>query len=494
MERLPIVSRAMCDAQRMHEHEAWQQHVALRDNVKPNSTEAVKTLLFLSWCAYLRHALLLQQMVDALDREGLAPDENGDFEEWPHVLALNASEFSYVKHLESRCAISPGRGPIGSYTVAQVMLGILSLRDALDAYGWTPSASLYFKALLWRYALTIVHPGKYGTSPGADYEATSKAEESPFLVPAPINREYLNIGERIFFHMLWRMRALRGFIDPSWFEEPIFPHSAKHEWAHWRMNHGAPGLVAGIMSMLKHKMIGDTVDESVTTQFMDRFVMPGECEQLRFDYPDESDTSATNTIFRLRVDFHSKAKFLYEDPLQDTLNAYVLEVKRIAARTLATTTTITEEEEEEESPFIRTRGSFFTRAMMERQEMHERVILLLAQIAFDTQCTIDYQGKPFQRHAYLDNQSVPAPSDRPPLGPQATLLMSNALGHYPLFLCIWGTYIIINKKGKVKWVTPHLIDALAVWMSLGIQGGHLKAPGIMLHWQPMLTHLPSLSL
>jgi hypothetical protein len=497
LERLPIVSRAMLNKQAILEKEAWGRHVALREHVKPNSTADVKNILYLSWTAYIRHALLCQQMMDALHpHPPLQPDENGEFEEWPAALGLTASDFDYVRLVESRVDIKASSAPLGNYNIAELMLAIVSLRDALDAYGWVPSASHYFRALLWRYALSIAYPAKnYCQFPGADYEILQEADMDPFFAPAEINRDFLRTSERLFFHMTWRMRALRGFVEPEWYGSPINPAGAHVAWAKWRCNHGVPGLQAALLYTLKRPIVGEIVDETLTNNIMDYFTMPGEREQLLFDFPDESDSSATNVIFRLRTEFHSKIQFLYKDKVTDTLDHYMILVKLMAARFLrehkeTTAAVTTETADLRRREYLRFME--FDRALLGHQEIHERAIFLLTMIAFDTQATVDHCGAPFQRHCYPDNQARAAPSDRPPLGPHATSTMASVLNKIPMFLIIWSVYIVIDTTGKVRWVTPHFVDAFAVWLSLVFKDGHLKSPGIVQHWKPILDHLPPL--
>jgi hypothetical protein len=488
--RLPIVSQAMLQKQSQLEKDAWNRHVALREYIKPNSTEDIKNVLYLSWTAYMRHALLLQQMADALHPEPpLQPGGNGYFEEWPSSLGLTAMDFDYVRLVESRVAIKASPNIIGQYNVAELMLAIVSFRDALDAYGWVPSASHYFRALLWRYALTIANPEKYCQFPGADYEVVRAVDQDPFFAPAEINRDFLRTSERLMFHLTWRMRALRGFVDTEWYSDPVTPPEARDRWSKWRLNTGVPGLQAALVNMLKHPMLGETVDETLTNNIMDYFVLPGEREQLLFDFPDESDSSATNVLFRLRVEFHSKIQFLYKDKTSDTIDKYMQLVKLDCARSLR------ESKESVSSPPVGRewrRFMEFDRNLLVHQEIHERVVFLLTMIAFDNQATIDHCGAPFQRHCYPDNQARNAPSDRPPLGPHATSLMANILNKIPIFLAIWSVYIVIDTTGKVRWVSPHFIDAFAVWLSLLLKDGQLKSPGIVQHWKPMLTNLPPL--
>jgi hypothetical protein len=146
-----------------------------------------------------------------------------------------------------------------------------------------------------------------------------KVNADPLLAPALLLPAFINVGQRLFFHHLWRAHALQEFwsaILPS----TRFNVARHHALATWRLQHGLPAWKGIMESMLTNKsMLKDSVIGALQNLYPARVIWPGEAEQMKFEYPRETDGTpdAFNILFRLRIDsFKRMQKTVhFDDPL-----------------------------------------------------------------------------------------------------------------------------------------------------------------------------------
>jgi hypothetical protein len=479
---------------------AWQRHALIRDEVKPDSEGPVRRLLRHSWMAFMRLRLMARMALDSLKLPKDAPpeaardDAYATFEPFTDALGQRVDSFEYVRAIEHRCELVFGGtgGTLGTLSVSVLMLTAAALVEALDHFGWSPSAGLFMSALVDRYGLLIHDPGRYGRHGAGRYAALTEAEAEPLLHPARLRTAILDSGERLFFHLLWYENSLRAFV-PRWAGErgrqtPLLTTSV-HAWGTWRLTHGLPALVNSLTHMSKHPHVGAEVQEFFHQTLMQRFILPGEMDHYVFEHPEEATSrDASNTLFVTRHEFFKGLQRLLQWPIPDLMTTYAAGVRAVSEAQLAHP--LGEGEDDDG-----TVGAFLAGMAGERQSLNERLVLLAFEVTFDTWVRMETRGRvayPFAEHAFVDDRSTPAPQNRPPLNPaHAREAMPDG---WPLFVAVHGIYAVIGggtpTTKTVVMATPHLVDALSVWLREVQQHGYLPSHLLREAWAPLVAPPP----
>ncbi len=464
---------------------AWVQHTQLRDAVHPKSSDTVRQDLRLTWINVCRYAVMVRQVEDMLQGER-------GFEEWPRELLRTADSFSFVAVMNRyRRNLSLSDRPIGAYSLRTLMVAMGLVSEALDAYGWTPSAGEYVRALFMRYALAVHKPGEHAGDMN-DYgqwaasltleegeEATeddeAEDEDSPFdplhtqpeplLSPALVRTSFLDVGERLFFHHLWRGHTLTEFNPPPLLDAR-WNVKRHHAFAIWRLQHGLPAFKLIMEAMLKDKMLKDSVVGSLQNFLPSRLVWPGEREQMLFEYPQEADGGDPyNILFRLRTDHykHMQTVLHFEKPL-DYVYEYVKQEELLAKYALSLTNPSKSECDWLEVDVTRNRLG----------TDHERILLLMFEIVFDMRLKVVTEGQVhsvFARHAYVDDRSLEGARARPPFSRRHFVKPDAG---WPSFAAVWLNYAVAPNTNDpaAVFTTPHLIDACSAWFTFARQSQH----------------------
>lgn len=513
---------AACGQCARAEAAARRLHVQLRDHTLPTSDAPVRTLGRCAWVALVRHQLLQQQAHETRTNLGggggggakkkkknmPAPDQAYDI--WPRSLLTHATDYAFVRNVAPRQNIVAATTLIGAYTLSQLFLAASMLVDALDAYGWQPSTGRYFQALYWRYALALHDPAGHAhhseamdsdfyAPDAADAVTVSRAE--PLLAPARLTSGFLDVGERLFFHhVVWRDRCLRALVPPPSLQTPLSVPRVR-EAAAWRVATGLPALRAALVALLRHPMLRETVDGQIKTQFMARFVWPGERDTMRFEYGDDPDTRPERILYRLRVDQYARIKSVVDGtPLVALVERYVEASARMhGAAEVAGRRGVPG------AGGDGTLGTWWEQPLIvsERLAIDERVVLLVAEVALNNAISAGTRGREqnaFSAAAYIDDRTLPVPLDRPPLTPEsarvasavaaargrsaADRLTGPALPAWPTFLAVSGVYAVIPADaGAPMVVTPFLVDALGAWLATALDttrgGGACLTPDVL---------------
>jgi hypothetical protein len=440
-------------------NDAWIAHCQLRELVHPKSSAATQTALRLSWIAYCRHAFMAQLLKESADCEKM-------MERWPDVLVRTALDFDYVQLLQSRGSVQVTLAPnqmVGDYPAHLVLASARLLLETLDLHGWSPSAGAYLDALFWRYAL-LLHEDDTET-PERAYEPDNgdvidPDAASPLLPGDCLTDFFLETGERLFFHMLWRNRALQSYMADAATATAGDPAA--------ELARTAQELCDTVTHVLRHDMLGDTTTEAVKTPIMDYFLWPGEREHMRFVYPDVSDTDANSVLFRLRPDGYARLKDAFDKvALPSLISDYTKALNASAAA----------------AP-----GGDLEAAVCERQSVAERIVLLATQTCIDAS-VVSASGPhgAMRGHAYLDNAALDPPYDRPPASAAAARAAMGIAGMgWPIFIAIWGVYTILLPRGR-PWVTPHLALAVRRWLAEAVRSGALNPSHLSILF-PSATH------
>jgi hypothetical protein len=241
--------------------------------------------------------------------------------------------------------------------------------------------------------------------------------------------------------------------------------------AKWRLETGLPALEGALKGLLADKVIGyERVLNDLGIFYPSRMLYPGEREQMRLEYAKESsDGDPYEVLFRLRIDHYKRMQRLIHfdakhnsDPTR-FIKEYITREADIAKGILT-----------DKYPEDLSEGEWVTRDVTSNRlgVDHERVILLLFELAFNKRLAGEAQAEPFvfSRNAYVDDRALPNPGQsRPPRSREALLTIAKRAGRWPKFVSIWQTYTVATADDTCTW-TPHLVDALAMWMSVARDG------------------------
>lgn len=472
-----VVPGDVAAAARVDADRTWREHCELRELVRPESQPTTMLALRLSWVAYCRHALLA-----CLASESAATAQRAarPAEQWPAALLDTASDFAHVRALteaEEQASLAPTL-MLGAYPAHLVLESARLLVDILDQHGWSPSAGDYLEALFWRYAL-YVHELDDGVNA---YEPDNGTVIDP-LAPSPLlpagshlTEFFLESGERLFFHMLWRHRALRHYTRAATAAAAIpavdsmdIDGDGDGDPEVADIPAAARALSGCLVHVLRHSMMGDSVTESIKTPLMDYFLWPGEREHMRFVYADEGDSDANSVLYRLRPDAYAKLQAGFNDValpalIEDYTRALLAVVDKSPPQQTLTIAAALEA------------------AVVERQSMVERIVLLATETCIDA-AVAGASGplRVFARHSYTDNAALDPPRDRPPLSIAAA--RTAVPDGWPLFIAVWGVYTVIpptyHRDSRVM-TTPHLALAVRQWLRLALDLDKLRQADIAL--------------
>jgi len=472
---------------------AWVQHTDLRDVVRPDSSTSVRTYLRVSWVVVCRYHIMMQQLLDMRS-------EKRGFEMWPSCFLKKADDFAFVDAMKTHrkpIALSPD--PIGAYSVRVLMAASSLLCETLDEFGWTPSASDYLRVLSLRYALIVHRPldllktrsdlGQWEASlPTPDDEEATDIEDpvaeeemvadptqqpEPLLAPAPLCTSFLDTGELLFFHHLWRDHCLLDFYTSL--ERPLSEGwSLIQRRAQWRLTQGIPALRKIMYQALKADAFGNTAIEKLKDFYPSRLIWPGEREKMMFVYPQEAGKGDPHTIlYRLRGDQLTRVQLLMKfeatkDGGQGDAFSFVqryLDQEAAVARFIL------------ERPHMKdkTESQWLDSTILNNRlgVDHERIVLLLFEILFDLRLQIQSEGQcmsKFAQNSYVDDRTLERSRARPPY--TRSNFQRSVHDDWPLFGAVWYNYLLAAPSRAVIPATPHLVDALSGWFSLAM---HHKA-------------------
>lgn len=448
--------------------ETWTEHVQLREMVTPTSAPETRQALRLSWIAVARSALLAQLASDA-------STDDGRYLQWPACFLDTAEANAYVAAVNARYQLIMSNQPIGLYSARLVFLALRVLVEVLDLYGWTPAAGAYLRALFLRYAMYLhapeAAPAAYEDD-GGELVATAPNDMDPLIPPPPplplapgeeggggglgLTTSFLDEGERLLFHHLWRSRAL----------EHSLAHPRPLSIRKWG---GAPApaalrarFAAALVATLTHDLLRDSVVERVQQQAIDVFVWPGEREHMRFVLTDEDD-DASSTLYRLRSDTYTRI----QGALRKAMPVHVRDWAVLAP------------------------PADWEAGATARQMNLERLILVAFIVAVDQELLSHHHlvRHALGTHAYDDNRAMDPPTDRPPYTPAAA--RQAIADRWPLLLATWGCYVVqVHVPAAMGgtdaydrcFCTPRLEEAAAVWLATVLAQGFVARDHLPPEW------------
>jgi hypothetical protein len=462
----------------------WRDYIRLRGCVTPTSDTLLRLLQLSTWVVYARSMLLEKQIHSAMMNSA------GLFEEWPDAIARTASDFEYVRLVGVHKAVAVSSELIGNYSPRTLMLALTAFVDAIDAVGWTPSASAYFMALFWRYALMLHAPARYAVGDAGPYALGGGDVPCRLLAPAAVKSALLEVSERLVFHHLYRVRALARLAPQAAVMQRALDLVAAREWDRWRAQVGVRAFTRALSSLMQDDMLSEDVSDRFNALTQGRYVYPGEVEQMAFTYPDETTSDASSTLFRLRLDVYQYTmKLARRSPLVHIV-PYMKSVLDFA------TAGAGHHHDHSFKDLVYGDGTYeaYVNHVVKNQRPweSERLLLLLFEICFDIDHMANHGQALLCPHSYTDDRSVAAPGDRPPVSvgnARAALIPRDP---WPVFVAVWNFYVVIRggTEPHVFFVSPHLLDALGMWLALAHHDGHLKLDSLRAPWAECIASIP----
>lgn len=485
-ERIRVMSKKELQQaykeQRTRSDNIWRDYVRLRQHVEPRSDPNLRSLQMALWVTYVAGTLTEKQIHEAIMHN------NGIVEEWPAVLGQTGKSFEYARIAGTSKTVAVSTQPLGLYTPSTLMTALRAFVDAVDALGWTESASSYFMALYWRYALIVQKPAENAMGDGGEFAALEPDAMCTFLKPAPLTPSFLDISEKLIFHHLYRIRALKRLVPSGAMQHGLNLNAAR-AWDQWRRSAGTHAFLTALSAALADPMLAEDVHETYTNVCMGRFLYPGEVEFVKFSYPDERDITSDVVLFKTRTDVHQRISQIQRESPLKTLLDYFKAISDSASFAAGS------------APKDRVYGDGTYGAYVEYVTQYmrpwetERLILLLFEVCFDIDVSTKNETGVFCAHSYADDRSLAAPSDRPPISIGNTRAALDTNDPMPTIIVIWQFYIVIRapvagNKAHIYFMSPHLLDALAVWMHLAQLDGHLKLDGLRAPWAACCRGIP----
>lgn len=484
-ERLPVFTRVvaiLCGlTSELHE----RARVML-----PADLEKSRSLVFVrSWVLVVSTQLL---------RSSLATNvaENGLFiVRAPLTLIKRAGDYSYVRHLlmAQRASMVISKETVENFRVSQWKFSLTALWLSINRYGLTPSAGAMLEALFDRYALWLIHdPAEYEGKKEAELDALFDDwimcrpiddSEDACIGPLPEDTAFLRPTLRAS-ELPINPRLCLGFIIQA---ENVFFHARRHHAAfnahvghptarpvvlseRWRRA-AAKAFGEFVAAVLIHSHIKTEAIETVKNLITRRHLLPGEAERAHFESGSVMafDVDADGVLDDMRRDVFL---YLQKDVLPLEVNAHFAKWIQELGPCLAL-------------PFTDLHSDDEWDRIAAARPVTERAAFLVFESAFD--CLMKFLGVHWNECSmrefdYADDAGIIPPYDAPPTTPElaaaATIKRKAARHGTPAFLCLAHAYMVVvsNGNGQVQrvHVTPHLLDALGVWLAVCVKRETLR--------------------
>lgn len=493
----------------------WTWHQRIRMLHSPER-ERVRTIAYTgSWHAFMS-VMLLTHCIEANIVE-----RSVHLERMPLQFGDEIGRNSYVRQMlvANRTNIITNADMIGKYSVLDWKTTIEGLTNLIYRYGLTPSAARLYEALALRYAAWLVHDDRdYAHMTEEEVDLTfdhwtltrearkptradgnnevddgdDENDDDPYTGPLPEDRHTLTSetldddvlpmnprlrlsfvieGEMTIFYALRHIFAMNAFrqhpqarpliMDPKWRRDMLST------------------IVNVASEILQDSNMSTETTEIIMSLMMRRHLRPGEAELATFEAGGKMGISVDGdeVMFDMRR----------------------VEYNRITEKVLpkGTSTHLIEWQEQLESsislPFSGTSLAEWD-AIAAQRPLAERAALLVLETAFDTFMRanrVNDRRCSLRKFGYMDDAGLVPPLDAPPATPEeacSSILASECEGNSAIFVALAHVYFVIipeqtqssptdistndhdtHRGSKIRRIlyTPHLVDALAAWFSVG---------------------------
>jgi hypothetical protein len=435
------------------------KHEFVRGIMSPRASALIVQVVSASWRCLMQSLLLLR----ALEA---CRDDGGQYDGLTLLLTERANEMTYPQALvhAQRGNIIVSTDEIAHYSVNEWSVAFEALMDSIyQTTGWTVGARRYLNALVARYAVLLRGDAADIAKGRACYDNGTLCIRPPGLanrllpLPGLLGDGFVVEMERKLFHAMRHSTAANGFYRRG----KLVRRSVV-----WRRR-ALAALVSYVVTIDKDRTVHIALVEAVRNALMGREILPGEFEQSLYMGQGAGSINTSTArgepdmvLFDLRRD-----EFMALQPLQTASMAELCN--------LWVSSYYLEEEVEGVN------DDAWWEAVACRRAKRERLALLILQHALDLRF-------PFSRHGYFDDSSADPPYDAPPRTPMDALGLFE--GRLPIFVAISHLYAVIDDAQNdreedamdideqptttttnyITYVTPHLPDAIALWIERAI--------------------------
>jgi hypothetical protein len=469
----------------------WTQHNTIRTVISPKAPKGVVDVVTASWRCVVR-TLLLVRVLEA------CRDDGGRYEGgWPLCLILRATENSYVLRYPGNIAVS--NELIGRYSVNEWDTALKALLEAMHQTGWTPGARIYLNTLVARYATLLRGDLEDIEEKQACYNnpklcirpSQSALEKRTTPLPGLLSPAFVIEMERYLYYSMRHNMAAYCFYKNG--ELLVRSHA-------WRLQ-ALEAMGKFISSMVKES--ASSLIDLVQDAIMGRCLMPGEYD--RFLYTPNA-AHATDMVQRedSETALETMRKEVYMD-LQEAFDAPIDSLYQEWATVYAKLPNVPvgsvffEQEEGDPDPAQPDPDGWWETIACRRPKGEALALLVIEKslsVHFDH---VKASLHSLSNRGHLDDCSLCPPRDAPPRTPEDALLAFRQ--KVPLFVNISRVYAVLDEveeeeeeevdamdidsepivqqqqqpraPRKVTRITPHLIDAIAHWLTALVAHKHI---------------------
>lgn len=466
----------------------WDMFIEARQKwrTKGKDLHMVANVIQAAWVVLVRYLFVGRLISEALDDVATLNDAELDVSQWTRDMALPSSQFGFVLSCKSVLNISVSEKPIGVYTPNLLTQALMMFIEAIDRVGWSPSASVYLIALFCRYGLMLHAPLKEAQGFAGIYAAVSDDEKALlFDRKVALKDDFFMATHCMFFHLFYRHRAIQGLFDyGKQLDRPLNVVAVK-EWHAWRTAYGHAALEQACRTVFMGGEINEQVADRYWEMVMSRFVYPGELEFYQIMHPNDDANDATSLLFKIRPNAYRLLQEYLNKTAVDVLHDYATQQKTHDVPTPASFADFT--------------VSGYLNQAIQNPARHwalDRLALLAFEVAFDMDCTMARLKPLFTQHAYVDDCSLIYERTLPPLNTtvvknfRSMMTREQQESKVPFFVACWRLYGVIDAQGELVFYSPHLLDALAIWMRLLFTQANLNLANLKGAWKALFAQAP----
>jgi hypothetical protein len=489
---------------------AWTWHQRIR-TVLPPELERVRGRVFgTSWHACLSAALLAESLETNIADRGVRTTRT------PLALGQRVHENGFVRHLlaAQRTSFIVSTEPVANYSIGDWKCTLDGLWAAIFRHGLTPSGARLLEALVYRYAMWLVHDeDEYRDWTALDYRRVfdhwtfcrdppapalpvvddddplvgplqqDAAELSPMLreEDLPLNPRlrlgFLIHSEKQLNFAMRHMQAARACLGHERARPLVFTED-------WRRR-AVRALVDMAGSILRDTFMKTDAIEAIKNLIVRRHLTPGEAERALFESGSlfGLEVEADNVLYDMR---RAEGQRLQNDVLPLAVHEHLAEWANHMQHVVALS--------------FRNADDEWDRIAAARP-INERTAFLVIESAIDSLLR-RFQIAPshcsLRSYGYADDAGLVPPFDCPPASPEVACNAITASGgapQTPLFIALAHVYVVVlpdisEPRGIVVQrvlFTPHLPDALCAWLALCL--ARKRFPASIAHFTPILPVL-----
>jgi hypothetical protein len=428
-----------------------------------------------SWLATVSSILLEESL-----RANVDEPEPPTFHRPPLLLSKTPSEYGFVRALlaQHQTSLVVTANRVERMSVSEWKLTLDAAWEAVGRFGWTPSAHALLHALFLRYALWLAydpedspldatdlrrvydyhplcHRGERQTvtleqDDGHESTVSPSVDEASILPDPHLRVAFVFHLEKTLFFVRRHTEAIHAFVSHSQARPLVMP-------VEWRRNM-LQSFRKFAQEVANDDKLSSEVTEIIKTLIMRRQLLPGEADRTLYENGSylTSEVESEGVLWDSRRDEFMR---LQSDVIDLTLMAHVSQWIDLSLKSSADRVFTGNEGEWDAVAAARPRNE--RTAFLVFEQIIE--IRLKKLHVTPTKCSMTHYG-------YSDDAGLRPPLDAPPVSPDQASSISAAC---PVWVSMSQTYHVViptpTRSVNAIWYTPHLIDALAMWIHVALQ-------------------------